>query len=74
MNSGSSYAYEVRAVTNNSLLASGNVVADALGLVTIPQVPVPRTGARLNITPLAGSAEPNAGSGAAAERRREHAP
>ena len=74
VNAGGSYAYEVRAVSNNSLLGSGNVVADALGLVTIPQVRVPHTGSRVHITPLAGAAEPNAGSGAAAARRRERAP
>ena len=74
VNAGNSYAYEVRAVSNNGLLASGNVVADALGLITIPQVPVPRLGARLHITPLAGGAEPNAGSGAPASRRKERAP
>lgn len=68
---GASYAYEVRAVVGNQLLASGNVVADPIGLVTVPQVKVPRTGARVHLTPVMAASETGAGAGT---ERRERTP
>jgi hypothetical protein len=55
---GDPVTWEARRLADNAVLQNGTVVADALGLVSIPAVPVYCTGTRLTLGTLATSAVP----------------
>ncbi|HPC82136.1 MAG TPA: putative glycoside hydrolase [Thermoanaerobaculaceae bacterium] len=51
---GGDYAWENRRVSDDGLVASGHVTADAAGLVTVPSFAVTGTGNRLRLRPSGG--------------------
>ncbi len=55
---GANYAWENRRVSDNGLVASGNVTADANGLVTVRNFAVSPGGNRLVLQPAGGPAQP----------------
>ncbi|HOT90730.1 MAG TPA: putative glycoside hydrolase [Anaerolineae bacterium] len=55
---GANYAWENRRVSDNGLVASGTVAADAYGLVTVQNFAVTPGGNRLLLQPAGGPAQP----------------